>query len=244
MIGTSIDSLLARSVVCRGLKLGLGYPTAERVRAFTAPESKQALIEGARMLDDRLAEAMELLCGLDATLGERSERHGFLFEHTLRGKVCPYETEYGAAHLFRQAHELADISGFYRAFGLELSRGCEARVDHVACELEFMEVLYRKESYALEMGDPEMREVTEKANRKFLRDHLGRFGRAFAIQLIEEDGDGFYGNLGRVLVSFLTLECRRTGLALGPEVIELRSEDQDNLPMACGPDASLVQIDS
>jgi TorA maturation chaperone TorD len=244
MTETSIDSLLARSVVCRGLKLGLGYPAAESAQAFAASESKRALIEGALALDDGLGEAMEGLCGLDASLEARSERYESLFGHTLRGKVCPYETEYGAAHLFRQAHELADIAGYYRAFGLELSLGCEARVDHVVCELEFFEFLYRKESYALEMGDPEMREVTEKANRKFLRDHLGRFGRAFAIRLIEEDGDGFYGNLGRVLVSFLTLECRRAGLPLGPQVIELLPEEDDNLPMACGSDASPVQIDS
>ena len=35
-------------------------------------------------------------------------------------KECPlYETQFGAAQVFQQVHELGDIQGFYKAFGVD-----------------------------------------------------------------------------------------------------------------------------
>jgi hypothetical protein len=82
------------------------------------------------------------------------------------------------------------------------------------------------------------------ATRGFLREHLGRFGRAFASLLMKEDAGGFHGALGVVLFRFLTLECERFGLPPGPPCLELRPPmADDDTPMACGrADQELIQI--
>jgi nitrate reductase assembly molybdenum cofactor insertion protein NarJ len=48
----------------------------------------------------------------------------------LTGSLC-YETEYGLPHEFRQSQELADLSGFYRAFGFEIGGAVRERPDHL-----------------------------------------------------------------------------------------------------------------
>jgi TorA maturation chaperone TorD len=165
--------------------------------------------------------------------------------------VCPFETEYGPDGAFRQPQELADIAGYYLAFGLRPSEGADERVDHAACECEFMEFLARKEAFALGSGqaasdEPESAEwldTIQGAARRFLREHLGRFGRAFASLLMKEDTDGFHGALGAVLFRFLGKECQRFGLPAGPATLELRAPLADDTPMACGrPETELIQI--
>jgi TorA maturation chaperone TorD len=176
--------------------------------------------------------------------------HARIFGHS-RGLVCPFETEYGADGVFRQPHELADIAGYYLAFGLRPSEGTDERVDHAACECEFMDFLARKEAFVLGSWcagseEPESLErlgTIAGAARGFLREHLGRFGRAFASLLMKEDPDGFHGALGAVLFRFLGQECQRFGLPAGPATLELRPPVADDTPMACGrPDTELIQI--
>src|SRR3990172_7219059 len=96
----------------------------------------------------------------------------------LVGSLC-YETEFGLPHEFRQSQELADLAGFYRAFGLRVGRSqsqggtVRERPDHIAVELEFMYLLALKEAYAAENGMPEQAEICRETQRKFLSDHLG-----------------------------------------------------------------------
>jgi TorA maturation chaperone TorD len=151
--------------------------------------------------------------------------------------VPPYETEYGADSLFLPAQEMGDLTGFYRAFGLAPNPAAHERPDHISCECEFLLVLARKESYALERDDPVMLEETRRATRLFLRDHLGRWGPAFGLKLGREDRDGFYGALGDLCQAFVGQECARVGVPVGPEFLRLRSARAAEAPMACGPAA-------
>lgn len=57
-----------------------------------------------------------------------------------------YETECGLPDAYRQAQEMADIAGFYRAFGFTVGGPVRERPDHAAVELEFMHVLALKEA--------------------------------------------------------------------------------------------------
>ncbi len=146
-----------------------------------------------------------------------------LFGHSARSSVPPYETEYGDKNLFQQPHQLADISGFLTAFGLEINVEGHERLDHVACELEFMCFLTRKEAYAIQNGKSAMLRETLKAERSFLNDHLARFIPTFSHLCIKEDVGGFYGNLGRLLRNFVQIECARFKLKSGSEKLQLRS---------------------
>jgi TorA maturation chaperone TorD len=245
------DRLLARGVLYRALKLGLDRPAEATVRLFFDGEGRQVLSQAAWSLEEGqpgpLGAAVDRLCALaEPGLDELRLAHERLFGHTLRGRVCPYECEYGHRALLQQAQELADLSGFYAAFGLRASETRHERADHIACQFEFLEFLVRKECWALARGDAEMAEVTASAARFFLGDHLARFGRAFAHSLQEAAPDDLYGVLGGLCEALLRFECGRLDLPLGPEVLGLCSTEPDGVPMACGSDGAeeLVQLGS
>jgi len=255
-LDAAIDVALARSVFYHAVTLGLRPPAEGAARSLVDPTGRTAIREAATFLDARsssgeaLLPAVEMLCDRAAAPADRLAAHARLFGHS-RGLVCPFETEYGAEGAFRQPQELADIAGTYLAFGLKSPEGGDERVDHAACECEFMDFLARKEAFALgslpaSEDQKEAREAlatVQGAARGFLREHLGRFGRAFGSSLIKEDADGFHGALGAVLFRFLTRECQRFGLPPGPPSLELRPPVPDDTPMACGrPDDELIQI--
>ena len=130
----------------------------------------------------------------------------------------PYETEYGQSHAFRQSHELADITGFYRAFGFDVGGGVRERPDYLGVELEFMYVLARKHAYALAEGLSEAAEVCHDAQRKFLRDHLARWVGVYARKLNDAEA-GIYASMAALIAAFADAETQRFGIgreAIGP----------------------------
>ena len=238
---STVDAPLARSVLFGALALGFRAPVGESLDRLTSGGARGAILSAARLLDAvgagdeplfRAAAGLADVRNID--LRRLARRHEQLFGHTARGEVCPFETEYGMKGLFRQPQELADIAGYYRAFGLRTKRATGERVDHVGCECEFLDFLCRKEAYAVETADAAMTAETCNAYRGFFRDHLGRFGRAFAIQMVKADGDDFFGRLGSLLHALVGAEAARLGIPAGRKVLELRSTEADDVPMACG----------
>ncbi len=236
---SEIDLALCRATLYSALALGFQAPTEETLVRLASQEGVTALEDAATILDTNQESSLALTVrGLtskrDLTVTELSTLYLRLFGHTVRGPVPPYETEYGVEALFQQPQELADISGFYQAFGLTVKPAEHERADHVSCESEFLSFLALKEAYALEQGDTPMLEETRKATRLFLRDHLARFVPAFTKKLMREDRNGFYGTLGDLYLRFAIQECADRGVPLGPESLTLRPATDDRVPMACG----------
>lgn len=128
------------------------------------------------------------------------------------GSLC-YETEYGLPHEFRQSQELADIAGFYNAFGFRVGGQVRERPDHLAMELEFMYVLAIKEAHAA-AGNPGRADdasICADAQRKFLRDHLGRWVNLFAERVTKNTPDGVYQQLAAFAVAFVRADAERMG---------------------------------
>ncbi|MBI3694363.1 MAG: molecular chaperone TorD family protein [Acidobacteria bacterium] len=242
----SEEARVALSEAARFLAAAVAQPLGCRVetRLDTGAEtSLGAARKSACATEELPASTSDWIRTLSAlTLDGWLSSHARLFGHTARGQVCPYEAEYGQEGLFAQPRQLARIMGFYRAFGLETAEVERERADHVSCELEFLDFLCRKEAIALEANDPELLVETQKAMRLFLKDHLGRFGPAFARLLRECDAGGFFGALGDVLFDFLGLECRRLGIPPGLALLPLRPAEEETVPMACGDQSELVQL--
>lgn len=251
---TTADDALARAIVYRTLSIGFQAPTADRLAGVGAPEGFPVVAAALRHLErssdnatlDGTAEQLALVALEDEdTLAATFAR---LFGHTARGPICACETEYGADNTFHQPQQLADISGYYQAFGLRPSVASEARVDHIACELEFMDFLSRKQALLAasdELDSPpdlETAEATQLAERAFLRNHLARFGRAFATRVVSKEPDGYFGALGHTLLAFLGAECERLGIEAGPADLAVRPDTTDDTPMACGSADDLIQI--
>jgi TorA maturation chaperone TorD len=130
----------------------------------------------------------------------------------------PYETEYiNSKFAFQRSNGLADISGFYAAFGLTTSDLRPERPDHIVLELEFMAALLGLERQAANDASkrgPEHREVCREAQARFLEQHLAWWAPAFAKLLGQQNGQRFYTAAGVFLTALIPAE--RALLAVQP----------------------------
>ena len=163
-------------------------------------------------------------CGI--TLKDLEALHFLAFGHSLRGAVPPYELEYGSKDVFQMSDQLTDVGAFYGAFGMHIDPLSHERLDHIAAQLEFMFLLCAHQAAAAEEQGAEGLQhmaVVRDAQRKFVRDHLGRWGLAFGRRLQAHASDTFLGAIGKLLEAFLVLECRLMTLPPGPAFLELRA---------------------
>ena len=235
--------LRARSRLYGFLSVALRGPELELPWALAAAGPWEMLHEAARDLDDPdVSQALATASQRAAATGpdELRAAYGALFGHGLRGAVPPYECEYGSDEIFKLSGDLADLGGFYSAFGIEIDPLAHERADHICAELEFMLLLCAKEASAQEeegAAGLEHLAVVRDAQRKFLRDHLGRWGVAFARRLETQDSTGLLGAAGRLLEAFLVRECRRLNVSCGPALLPLRetgSAEEMLAAQACG----------
>lgn len=103
------------------------------------------------------------------------------------GRVAPYEGSNIPSTAGGITPRLADIAGFYRAFGMTVS---DDRPDHIVAQLEFLALTLLAEADATERGDDEQAEISASATRSFLRDHIGGWIDAWAARVGEIDGLG------------------------------------------------------
>jgi len=153
--------------------------------------------------------------------------HGRLFGHSVRGACPAYELEYGRGEIIQQTSELADLGGFYSAFGMQVNAQALERSDHVSVECEFLSVLCAKESWGLREGHSELVAACSDAQRLFLRDHLAKWLPAFAHRVMNADRAGLYGCFASLAGAFIAAECRTFDLEAGPQLLELRPVDPE-----------------
>jgi DMSO reductase family type II enzyme chaperone len=199
----NIDTAIRRSQIYKFLADAFLYPTDNW------PEDAPLVNEIVRELNAPLLLIDQCSLPIDQLQSEHRRVFG------LTGSLC-YETEYGLPHEFRQSQELADLSGFYRAFGFNVGGKVRERPDHLAVELEFMCLLALKEAYAAEKGVVEHAEVSGDAQRKFIEGHLGRWIDLFAQSVALNAIDGPYLALARFASAFVAADAERLGARLEP----------------------------
>lgn len=155
------------------------------------------------------------------------EAHVGLFGHTLRGPCPAYELEYGRGEIVQKAPLLADIAGFYSAFGVELGAEADERADHISIEAEFMSVLASRLAYALDHGDAEGAAIVRDAERAFLTDHLSRWFPSFCHRVIEADGDGFHAAAAGLARALVAADGAAFGIEPGEAMLELRPSNPE-----------------
>ena len=238
----------ARGAVYGLISHGFQYPNRELINTLTDPTCWSSWphvllsvdIAGARQLGTVRAALQAETAGLgedsDAEPTKLQGTFDGLFGHAVRGKAPPYELEYGPSEIIQQASDLADVAGFYAAFGMEVDHHANDRGDHIAVECEFMSVLCAKEAHAIEYGDDNGLQICCKAQRDFLVDHVSRWLPAFAHRVQQSDAEGFYGAVARVTEAFVAGECRRFGIRMGPQTLQLIPADPVlDTSISCGP---------
>jgi putative dimethyl sulfoxide reductase chaperone len=249
---TGSEADLARECVYRFIALALTSPYEATWPCLLNPDDQHLALEAAALLRDEAdfrpeflsfgelpPEALDLgtlLTELNRPLDHIKAEYDRVFGLVIPKECPPYETEYHpTSQAFQRSQQLADVAGFYRAFGLEPSRANPERPDHITLELEFMAFVLLKKRLAAATdgaGDEASERVLvcEHAERGFLQDHLAWWVPAFATGLLRKAGDGYYHGLARVLAALIPAERQRLKIPapfkpVQPELIEHPEED-------------------
>lgn len=166
---------------------------------------------------------------LEHSLREALERN--LAEHTLDGieleynrlftagetVLTPiYETEYDMDTIFAKTKELADLNGFYGAFGVQVGEDSNnERPDHISIELDFMATLLIKEAYARNEGWDDKAGVCLESRKKFLKDHIGRWGPTFCVVVKHKTEVEFYKVVAGLTANLITNDLKELNVKPG-----------------------------
>ncbi len=201
----------------RFLARSFAYPRsgmAESLRGeVPASGTAEVFGEAAPLIRERLEAVKRVL--KDMTDARLETLHLETYGHTISETFPPHETRYGSAHPFQETQDLADVTAFYRAFGLQVRAGAGERADHVWMQLEFMHFLAVKQLVALERGEVEGAERTMEAARGFLKDHIGRWGPVFGEILAKKATSDPHRALGALLASVLQADTARLEVTPG-----------------------------
>jgi len=218
-----LDSTRARAAALGLLAAMLG-PDPDAWRAGELDALRTAL---GRLGADRARRALDQL-GSVPNAEDVRDHHGFLFAHA---RVSPYECGHVPTGVSGPTGRLADVAGFYRAYGFEVHG---ERPDHCAVELEFAAVLALAELEAERRGDAQGREICADTWRTYLRDHLGGWLDRLADRIDEIDPRAPQAVAARTAAALVASEVERLGIELAPITGGLPILDDDDFELRCG----------
>lgn len=218
---------LAVETIWRFLAAALRDPRKEGAGILQDSASQQLVLQAASFLRQEFQTPSGPLgfgeLGADALDAEllidwlRDPGHSLEDEHARAFGlvICtdcpPYETEYlPNEDTFFRTQQMADVAGFYRAFGLLPDP--RERPDHLALELEFMAYLLMMERLGAaneDTGNQAALDICRYTRATFLNDHLTPWLTSFALALESKVQRGFFATVGRCLRAISPIERRR-----------------------------------
>ena len=210
------QELLARAAVFRLLARGFAYPAEGHAR-----EMQQAF---ARLYEADRSTRFVPRVSLALTRAQQEWRHADGNETSREymrlflgsGPVSLHETAYGdGRRIAGRPVELADISGFYAAFGFALSESDPDLPDHLCAELEFYSLLLVKQAYAILRGWLPKAHIAREAAKTFLEQHLGRWIGTLKTSL-QENNALLYLNLADAVETLVETESKRLRVQPAP----------------------------
>ncbi|HMU30473.1 MAG TPA: molecular chaperone TorD family protein [Nitrospira sp.] len=149
-------------------------------------------------------------------IGDLQTEHRRVFTNVITLDCPPYETLFGNDHVFAQSHVMGDIAGFYKAFGVELSKDVHERLDHLSVELEFMHFLTYKESYSRCHDGIDKTEIVVDAQKKFVKNHIGRWVPLFCRMLAKKSDTGLFKLIADCMSEWMDFEVAFLGVTVQP----------------------------
>jgi TorA maturation chaperone TorD len=172
----------------------------------------------------------------DADPAAVAAEYVLLFDRAAR--CPPYEGVHAEArNLAGKSARLADVAGFYAAFGLAPASAQPDLEDHVAAELEFMSALAVKEGYARAEGHADGLAVTREAQAAFLADHLGCWAEAFADELRAATPLPFYATAAELLAAWIRVEVTALGVSPARVGASIPPAEEECFTCPMAPDA-------
>lgn len=230
------EELLARGEVYHLLSAAFAFPdepTWARLRGEDGRRALQTLAALGADLETKLNPFSD--SGRDRFVAE----HVAVFGLTVGSEIPPYESPYGAGNMFQEADCMADIAGFYKAFGLEPADSCPERPDHIAVELEFMHFLAIKEAYALSNEWPDKAQLCREAQQLFLKEHLGRWTPLFLRLLAKRAKGGVFESIANAAAAWIEADCRSLDVVIPAGELRIASFDSPatGVNFSCGADS-------
>ncbi len=256
--------LRARQVISTALACGLADPRSPLARRCSTDEVAMLEAAWAVIVSSHGGTALSQLglgerspaqtgirplaqwLSLDIRRRERAYQRVF---GLMVSELCPpYETEYCQwKEPTHRAQQLADVAGFYSAFGLQPSRTAPERHDNIALEIEFLAFLVEKLAALRDREDRESQEhelVCREALAGFVRDHvvwwMPTFGRCLERRVDQlatdpagdetDDDIQLLGSVGRLLCAWVAAERTANRVEpyrriVGPQVAPQESSD-------------------
>lgn len=163
-----------------------------------------------------------LFAALDAENETIEATYRQLFGLTAISQHCPpCEIEYESnPDVAFRSQRLADVAGFYQAFGLQVSPRVGERLDHITVEAEFLYLMLAKEAAALQVRNQEGAGVSRDVRLKFFQEHVGWWLPAFSRVLSRIAPAGYYKELATLTAGMSALERASLGLPrLSPRIV-------------------------
>lgn len=205
--GCSIEPSYQNVAGYRAISVGFYYPNEfqlkrllelieETLRLGTAPDETN-LWKPLLQVRDRIPLPLDE--ALTEKLKNLQQDHFKLFGH------APLATldlaHYFSENPFEQSKKIAEMAGFYRAFGVDCKSG--NRVDSLSVAFEFLSYLHLKWIHALQKDLREQEKITADAMRSFVGEFLSPGIRAFQQKLSEVSESEFYNLLGKIALDSL-----------------------------------------
>ena len=234
----SVERALSRSKIYLLISWSLLYPEDEEfldyLRCGEFVEDGRAALEaleaalgadGSGQAKERLSSLKQQFVRVESLIGSEcvnwqlsdlQSEHRRVFSNVITLDCPPYETLFGNDHVFAQSHVMGDISGFYKAFGVEMSKDIHERLDHLSVEFEFMHFLAYKESYSLCHDGPEKTQIVVDAQKKFVKNHIGRWVPLFCRMLTKKADSGLFKLVADLTADWMDFEMAFLGVAPQP----------------------------
>jgi TorA maturation chaperone TorD len=233
------ERVLAAAALYRVIALGFSYPEPMLINSVRQATVDLVRAVGRGAVSPVLASALPaLLRAWRATTAETlAAEHSRLF---LGAGIVPLrEGGYGDGMRFAgQPVDIADLNGFYLAFGFGPVPSAPNPPDHLGTELEYLSLLHLKKAYALQRSRLSQAKIVEHAMARFLEDHLGRWVAAVEAALRDASGAAPYVLLAKLMERAVAADCARLGVrptaaGIGNAIDPLQS-DTLRCPLANG----------
>ena len=185
--------------------------------------------------EDRLSFQTLWVLYHDLTLEEYTLEYERIFGLMTCRECPPFETEFQPnSEPFFRSQQLADIAGFYHAFGLQPPASRSVRHDALSLELEFMAFLFMKARLAASEAQAEQNEaMCLETARSFFEAHLAWWVPSFTRGLRAKAGEGYLAELAQVLAAFITIERRIFDLPAPEMPMQPKPDAEAGEPLEC-----------
>lgn len=202
---TPSDLLSARSILYSFVSAMFSSPDLQKFDLLCNTEFIKQVMASCEFIEPRLAmRAKKIFKQMDTGIKPEFME---VFGHTLSNDNSLYEMEHlKNKDVFAMTQNLADISGFYKAFGLQVDPG--ERADHLAVEAEFLGFILLKEALAVQNGETENAETCREAAYAFWNDHFSYWIPFLISSILQKVNYAFYFQATQFLDCFVASETR------------------------------------